>query len=151
MVSFSCTRSTFVPVDTHRVQWLQKDVDYGLARDYWQNSRSPLTHPTWIMAHSIGYQYAAILDQEQVISLAGVWRFSDSAWDVAAVSTLEPFQRQGFAKQVVSFVTAYILDANHLATCSTGDTNLAMIATARSVGFQQISPEDVGWTYPQFQ
>ena len=148
MVLFACTRDTFIPVDTTRVRWLIKDVDYELARDYWRKRHSPLSYKDWATAHTVGYQYAAILDQGQVISCAGVWRFSEPAWEVAAVSTLEPYRHKGHGKQVVAYVTAHILEANRLATCSTGNENTAMIATAKSVGFQLIPQEQVWWKYP---
>jgi hypothetical protein len=50
---------------------------------------------------------------------------------------------------VVSFVTAHILAADRLATCSTKDENAAMIATARSVGFLIVLAEAVWWKYPE--
>jgi len=65
-----------------------------------------------------------------------VWRYSEEAWEVAAVYTVPAFRRRGYGKAVVSFVTAHILDAGRLATCHTRVDNAAMIATAESVGFR---------------
>ena len=124
-------------------------ADYELARELWAKFPYSLSLEQWVTAHSYGYQYVAILDQGQIISSAAVWRFSEKAWDVAAVGTLEPYQRKGYSKQIASFVTAYILESNRLATCATRDGNIAMIATAKSVGFQIIPPEEVWWTYPK--
>ena len=64
------------------------------------------------------------------------------------MSTLDGFRRKGYAKRIVSFVTAYILASGRLAMCSTDDGNIAMIATARRVGFQKIPQEKVWWVYP---
>ena len=148
-IYFSCSKDTFYPVNTSRVQWLQKDLDFKVAQWYWQQCQCPLTHQTWITAHEYGYQYAIIMEADQPVTCAGVWRFSDIAWEVAAVSTLSPYRKRGYAKQVVSFVTAYILGANRLATCGTSEGNTAMIATAESVGFQIVPQEAVWWKYPE--
>ena len=149
MVYFSCTKDTFIPSEMTRVQWLQKDLDYEVAQWYWQQLQSPMTYKTWITAHAYGYQYAVIMEEDKPITCAGVWRFSDAAWEVAAVSTLAPYRNRGYAKQVVSFVTAYILGANRLATCSTNDENTAMIATAKSIGFQVAPQKAVWWKFPE--
>jgi RimJ/RimL family protein N-acetyltransferase len=149
MIYLSCTKDTFTPSKTDRVRWLQVDFDFEIAQWYWQQMQSPLTFQTWIMVHAYGYQYAVILEAEKPVACAGVWRFSDTAWEVAAVSTLLPYRKRGYARQAVSFVTAYILGANRLATCSTSDENAAMIATARSVGYQIVPQEAVWWKYPE--
>ena len=67
-----------------------------------------------------------------------VWRYSETAWEAAAVRTQPDVCRRGYAKAAVSFVTAYILDSGRRATCTTGSDNLAMQRTARSVGFVPI-------------
>ena len=54
---------------------------------------------------------------------------------VAAVSTASAFQRRGYGKAVVSFITHGILDAGRVAFCQTREDNLPMIRTAESVGF----------------
>lgn len=149
MVYFSCTKDTFTPFVIKSVHWLLKDKDYEVARWYWQQLQSPLTYETWIMAHAYGYQYAVIFEEDKPITCAGVWRFSESAWEVAAVSTLAPYRQQGYAKQAVSFVTSYILGSDRLPTCSTNEENAAMIATARSVGFQIVAKEEVWWKFPE--
>lgn len=148
-VYFSCTNDTFFPADLTRVQWLQKDLDFKVAQWYWQQRQCPLTYKTWITAHAYDYQYAVIMEGDKPVTCAGVWRFSDTAWEMVAVSTLTPYRKRGYAKQAVSFVTAYILGANRLATCGTNDENTAMIATAKSVGFQIVPQEAVWWKYPE--
>ena len=65
------------------------------------------------------------------------------------MSTLEGFRRRGYAKRVVSFVATFILASGRLAMCSTGDGNVAMRATAKSVGFREVPKEDAWWGYPR--
>ena len=54
------------------------------------------------------------------------------------MGTLEGFRRRGYATRVVAFVTAHILASGRVATCSTGEDNIAMRATARGVGFREV-------------
>lgn len=69
------------------------------------------------------------------MALAAVWTYSETHWEVAAVSTAPAVRQQGYGKAVVSFVTAHILAHGRTATISTQDTNVAMRTTAESVGF----------------
>ena len=149
MVYLACTKDTFIPSDMASVRWLIKDIDYNIAQWYWDQFQSPLTYHTWITAHAYGYQYAVIQEDDKPITCAGIWRFSERVWEVVAVSTLAAYRNRGYAKQTVSFVTAYILGANRLATCSTNAENAAMIATAKSVGFEIVAQEAVQWKYPE--
>jgi len=148
MIYIICKGQEITTIDTSRVRWLECRADYPLAKDYWKALGQELTRDTWTKAHEYGYQYAAIIEDGRIASMAGVWRFSEDCWEAAAVSTLEGFRRRGYAKSCVAFVIEYILAAGKLATCSTGDDNLAMIATAKSVGFQVLPKERVWWNYP---
>ena len=82
-----------------------------------------------------GYEYAAIIAEGQIVSIAAVWRYSDDAWEAAAVSTNPESRRKRYAKTVVSFVSASILASGRKATCLTRSDNVAMQRTAESVGF----------------
>lgn len=144
-----CTKQSFIPIDTGQVRWLEQATDYELARGYWRDFGQDLHCSTWRKAHEFGYQYAAIVENGRIVSNAGVWRFSEAVWGVGHVSTLESLRRRGYAKRTVAFVTAFILKAGRLATCSTIDDNIAMIATAKCVGFREIPQEKVWWTHPK--
>ena len=148
MVYFTCTPQDFIPIPTPGVRWLSPQQDYPLAKAYWAALNQKLAESTWLKAHEFGYQYAAILAEGQVLSCAAIWRFSDTAWEIAAVGTLPGQRRRGHSRQVVAFLTAYTLEAGRTATCSTADENAAMIATAKSVGFQQVPAEKAWWVYP---
>jgi predicted GNAT family acetyltransferase len=117
------------------VRWLDWDQDYPLARAFWPPD-FPLTQEVWEEARALGYRYYAIVEGDEIASIAAEWRYSDEAWDVAAIVTAPAYRRQGYAKSVVSFVTGQILEAGRVATCTTQHDNIAMIRTAESVGFQ---------------
>jgi RimJ/RimL family protein N-acetyltransferase len=149
MIYFICAREDFVPMPTPGVRWLDKVAEYELARRYWEGFGQDLSCCTWDKAHEFGYSYAALIEDGQIVSSAGVWRFSEAVWEVSAVSTWSAFRRLGYSRRVVTFVTAYILQEGRLPALSTLDDNHAMTATALRVGFHIIPKEQVWWKYPE--
>jgi predicted GNAT family acetyltransferase len=143
MISFVCSVQDLIPVDATGIRWLKQAADYVLARAYWRGHGQDLSRATWLEAHASGYRYAALVQGGKILSCAAAWRYSDEAWEVAAVGTLDEFRRQGYATRVVAFVTAYILAAGRVATCHTGEDNAAMQATARRVGFREVAAGEV--------
>jgi GNAT superfamily N-acetyltransferase len=133
-VALTCTWETFCPHDDPRVRWLDWEADFALAQSMWP-PESPLTLAVWNEARTLGYRYCALIEAQQAVALAAVWRYSDDAWEAAAVRTRPEFRRRGYGRAVVSFVTAHILAAGRVATCHTGADNAAMIGTAERVGF----------------
>ncbi|HEY3289962.1 MAG TPA: GNAT family N-acetyltransferase [Anaerolineae bacterium] len=139
MVHLTCLLDTLTPIDCSAVRWLDRDVDFDLARELWAALQQELTYADWVEAHNLKYTYAAIVEYGKVISLAAEWRYFESAWEVAAVVTREGYRRRGYSKRVVAFVTAHILQNGRRPTCTTRDDNTAMLATAKSVGFTVVS------------
>lgn len=133
-VELACDHSDFRPTSTSQVRWLDWEQDFALAQAYWP-PHLPLTPKIWAEIHDLGYHYCAVVVDGQIASLAAEYRCSDDAWMVAAVSTAPAFQRRGYGKAVVSFVTQGILDAGRIAFCLTREDNLPMIRTAESIGF----------------
>ncbi len=105
-------------------------------RELWAAGGYELTHTDWVEAHNLEYTYAAIVEDCRIISCAAVWRYSEEAWEVAAVITREGYRRRGYSKRMAAFVTRHILQNGRRATCTTNDDNAAMLATAKSVGFR---------------
>jgi len=149
MIYFLCTAQALLPADYTHIHWLEQEKDYPLAKEYWKALGQELKRSTWEKAHEYGYSYTGVIEDGRVVSIAGVWRFSETYWEVAAVSTLLEWRNKGYAQRTVAFVTAYIFASSRQPTCSTDDDNPAMIRTAERVGFQRISPEQVKWKYPR--
>ena len=136
--SLICTLESFRPSDCSRVRWLDWENDYPLAQAYWPQD-PPLSREDWEQNRAEGFRYCAIVEQEAIVALAAVWTYSQTHWEVAAVSTTPASRKIGYGKAVVCFVTAHILQQGHKATILTKNTNVAMLKTAESVGFSQSS------------
>jgi len=133
-VHLECVPNTFRPRQPHAVRWLDVEADYPLARDFWA---FPISPEDWRSFHDEGYQYCAVVEDQRIISIAAAWRYSDHAWELAAVATLPEFRERRYAQSVASFVTAAILDQGRRATCLTAVDNMAMQRTAESIGYYQ--------------
>ena len=132
--SLICTANSFRPTDCSRVRWLDWENDYPLARACWPQD-APLSREDWEQNRLEGFRYCAIVEQEAIVALAAVWTYSQTHWEVAAVSTAPAFRQRGCGKAVVSFITAHILEQGRTATILADDSNVAMLKTAQSVGF----------------
>ena len=132
--SLICTPESFRPSDCSRVRWLDWENDYPLARAYWPQ-HPPLSREDWEQNRAEGFRYCAIVEREAIAALAAVWTYSETHWEVAAVSTAPASRRRGYGKAVVSFVTAHILEQGRKATILSDSTNVAMRKTAESAGF----------------
>jgi predicted GNAT family acetyltransferase len=78
-----------------------------------------------------------ICDGGQIIARAAIWKYSPTAWEVAAVSTLPEHRGKGYGEMLVGHCTAIILSNGIAATCTTEDTNAAMQRVLEKVGFAQ--------------
>lgn len=140
-VHYACTPATFHPDTRYLVRWLDWERDFALAATIWP-VESPLAREAWHEARELGYRYCGLVrhtcGKPRLLAVAAVWHYSQTAWEVAAVRTQPDARRRGYAKSVVSFITAHILEAGRRATCTTEDDNLAMQKTAESVGFVRI-------------
>jgi hypothetical protein len=83
-----------------------------------------------------GYTYCAVIEDEKIIAVAAVWKYSSGQWEAAAVNTRAGFENRGLAKQVVSFVTSYILSQDKIPTLTTGEDNIPMRKVAEAIGYK---------------
>ena len=77
-----------------------------------------------------------IWENGKIAARAGIWKFSDTEWEVAGVITHPDYRRRGYSERIVRHCTAKILAQNKTAFCTTAETNTAMIATLLKAGFQ---------------
>ena len=129
-VKYEMEMSNFKPVNYKNVRWLRKDENY-LMKEFWN-----MTDETWNASEIAGYTYCAVVEDDRILSVAAVWKYSDESWEVAAVNTGKGYENRGLAKQVVSFVTEYILKSGRKVTLTTDKENKAMRKVAEDLGFE---------------
>ena len=79
-----------------------------------------------------------IWDNGKIVSRAAIWKYSQTAWEVAAVSTLPEYRGKGYGAMVVRHCAAIILEHGKVATSTTSDTNTAMRRILENTGFTEV-------------
>jgi RimJ/RimL family protein N-acetyltransferase len=134
-IGYKCTKETFRPAIIHPVRWLDWEQDLDIAKQLWEMEERAFRQ-MWNEAKEQGYQFCAVVEEGRIVARAALWRYSETAWELAAVYVLEEYQEQGYGKSVCSFATQAVLESVPIATCHTRANNLAMQKTAESLGFQ---------------
>ena len=82
-----------------------------------------------------GGEVFGLVADGMVVSWAAIKPLSDLVWDLS-VETLPDHRGRGYAKSVVAAAVRHILANGKLAAWGADRTNIASLATARAVGFQ---------------
>lgn len=90
-----------------------------------------------------GCIYCAIFDNERIIAMAAVEKYSSIKWETADVRVIQSERKKGYAKQICYFVTKFILESGIIATCRTEETNVAMQKVISDLGFIKCSQVQV--------
>lgn len=131
VIKWICDKTSFRSADTGKVRWLDwGDVYYPHSREkyeemlYWGNVRM-----------------GAIIEDGKIVAQAYAQQRSKDVTEVVSVNTLPPFRGKGYARAVVSFLTAHILADGRTATMETRNDNLAMIHVADTIGYRRSEQE----------
>jgi RimJ/RimL family protein N-acetyltransferase len=82
-----------------------------------------------------GCIYCAIFADERIVGMAAVEKYSEDKWETADVRVIRSERNKGYAKQICYFVTKFILDSGHIATCRTEEDNIPMQKVIHALGF----------------
>lgn len=125
--------------DTTNIRWLGlQDHDIYNCHLVLCGQKTILTAEEW--KHLIideGTEYCCLFIDGKPIARTGVERYSDIAWEAADVRVVNEYRGNGYAKQIVSFVTRFILDEGKIATCRTTEDNIAMQKVILSLGYKE--------------
>jgi len=61
--------------------------------------------------------------------------YSEQAWEAADIRTAREYRNRGFAKEMLLFLSRYILEHGKTATCRTEEHNTAMQKVILSIGY----------------
>jgi RimJ/RimL family protein N-acetyltransferase len=123
-------------VNCKDVRWLSPD-DLLIVQEHLSYQNRTMTIEKWEDINAKGINYCGVILKGKMIGRACVERYSQNKWETADVRILPEFRNQGYGKQVVYFITKYILDNGKIATCRTRIKNLPMQQLAISMGFKE--------------
>ena len=141
-IKFQCTKDSFKGSTHNCVLEFDAYENYEQLNEYFGSFDKSLMCPK--EEYFDGFDYDTwddyvIFEDGKIVSRAGIWKYSQTAWEVAGVSTLPEYRCKGYGKIIVSHCTAIILNNDKTATCTTSDTNIAMRRTAEKVGFMELT------------
>lgn len=135
IIEWKCDKGSFSPVDFCKARWLDwGGEDYELFRQF---CGYPLPRTRYEAIRRYGCRIGAIIEGGKIVASAGEQRRPGNASEVVSVGTLQHCQGRGYAKAVVSFVTAQILAAGRIPTLQTRNDKLAMIHIANLLGYRR--------------
>lgn len=150
--SYYCKISDISQLDYYRsdnLRWLDPDTDYELIRDYFSYFNVHNTTDTyfgisldnmkadWSDNQTVIGKLCAYIENNEILSFAGVEYNSTEFWEIRAVSSRPDQQNQGYSKCVCSFIAKYILEHGKQAICETNITNYAMQSVSKKIGMAQ--------------
>ena len=134
------------------VRWLNPKNDFDLIKEYFGCYDIHNDTDTYfgISLKDIEKEYTideissgrlcAYVENNRILSLAGVAFCAGQEWEICAVSTLLGFTGNGFSKAVCSFIAKWILEHHHTAICETNSANFAMQAVLSQIGMTRYCP-----------
>ena len=76
-----------------------------------------------------------IWEDGRIAARAGIWRNSETEWEVAGVITRPEYRGRGYSARLAAHCIALITEQGRTAILSTAETNHPMIAAAERAGF----------------
>src|SRR5690554_249994 len=125
-------------IDCLDVKWLKIPDDFIIFKEHLLSQKKVLTIDEWCEWKSIGIDYCGLIINQKMVARSCVERYSENKWETADVRVLPSERGKGYGKQVVYFVTKYILDKGKIATCRTNINNKPMQKLILSLGFKLI-------------
>lgn len=141
-LTYVCDVQSLRPVQTRGVRWLDIKDDFALLQHFHEArdpSREPFTWADAVKWKEAGFTDAGIIQGGVLVSRAALWTYSEDAWELAGVFTIPTARGVGLSRSACTFVTSAILQAEKVATCHTGPSNVAMRRLAESLGYKLIS------------
>lgn len=144
--------SQLIYYHSYNVRWLDPDTDYELIRDYFSYFNVHNTTDTyfgisldnmkadWSDTQTAIGKLCAYVENNEILSFAGVEYTATDTWEIRAVSSRPDQQSKGYSKRVCSFIAKYILEHGKQAICETNITNCAMQSVTKKIGMIQYNP-----------
>ena len=72
------------------------------------------------------------------VARGAVEPYSNEMWEAADIRTVRAFRNKGFAKEILRFLSRYIIEHGKIATCRTEEDNFAMQNVIKSIGYGEM-------------
>jgi RimJ/RimL family protein N-acetyltransferase len=93
----------------------------------------------WNRCYDDGTECFCLFLHGEPVARCAIERYSDDKCEAADVRVAPAYRRNGYAKQVVCYVTKCILACGKTATCGTMPSNTAMLNVIRYLGYTEVT------------
>jgi predicted GNAT family acetyltransferase len=93
----------------------------------------------WNYCYDNKTEYFCLFLHGEPVARCAVERYSADRWEAADVRVVPAYRCKGYAKQIVYYVTEYILSYGKTATCGTTPDNIAMLNVMQSLGYTEVT------------
>ena len=83
-------------------------------------------------------RYCLLYSDNLPVARGAVEPYSEQAWEAADIRTAKDYRCKGFAKEILRFLSQYIIEHGKLATCRTEKDNIAMQKVIKSIGYKEL-------------
>ena len=131
----------FLPEENIEIRWLGLPDDLPFVHLFAKDRKPDIIFDEnkelekFISWYENGCIYCAIFENDRIVAMAAVEKYSDNKWETADVRVLTAERNKGYAKQICYFVTKYILKNERIATCRTEEDNIPMQKVIHALGF----------------
>ncbi len=137
-LNYICTKNTFNGSFDKSVTPFDAFENYELITEFYDSCPECQSFPKEEYFNGDWYdnwEDYVIWEDGRIASRAGIWKVTDTHWEVAGVITRPEYRNKGYAVRLVSHCIAKILAQGKNAILTTAETNHSMICAAKKAGF----------------
>ena len=116
------TENDVVKFNEHLLLAGQKPITNELFRDMYRKGTA---------------RYCLLYNDNLPVARGAVEPLSEQTWEAADIRTAKDYRNKGFAKEILRFLSQYIIEHGKMATCRTEKDNIAMQRAIKSVGYKR--------------
>ena len=83
-------------------------------------------------------RYCLLYHEGLPVARGAIEPYSENAWEAADIRTAKEYRCKGYAKEIMRFLSQYIIDHGKTATCRTEEDNVAMQKVIKSIGYTEV-------------
>ena len=83
-------------------------------------------------------RYCLLYHDGLPVARGAIEPLNDDVWEAADMRTAKAYRGRGFAKEMLRFLSQYIIEHGKIASCRTEDDNKSMQAVIKSIGYEEM-------------
>ena len=137
-IIYQATHCAASPCYSH-IEWLGENDSVKLNEHLILAGQKPMKDKRFREFYQKRIAYYCLLYHDNLpVARGAVEPYSEQAWEAADIRTVFAYRRQGYATEILRFLTQHILAQGKIATCRTEEHNIAMQKAIYTVGYKEM-------------